>query len=236
MVDVASHWNMSKPSAFCSRHLMNLPSSLIARALLRLTLSADISLVSLLGTTSGPGETAWHWHTRVAWASPERFGTDWPPKVSWKDDIMKTCSFMFFYVLLCSFVLSGKMWFSGWDWGGYHCVSYFTFLNERWRHGKEPKLPAIPRSHVLCAEDQAVFGHQGLGGPLLRHIGSIVREGFQAKAHLQHGTVWHGMARYGTVKLRNLRCLGRPLFSVPRCTILYHVVMHVVTFQRFETC
>jgi hypothetical protein len=39
---------------------MNLPSSLIARALLRLTLSADISLVSLLGTTSGPGETAWH--------------------------------------------------------------------------------------------------------------------------------------------------------------------------------
>ena len=48
--------------------------------------------------------------------------------------------------------------------------------------------------------------------------------------------VWHGMARYGTVKLRNLRCLGRPLFSVPRCTILYHVVMHVVTFRRFETC
>lgn len=62
--------------------LIKRPSSLIARALLRLTLSAEISRVSLLGTTKGRDlreDTASHWHTRC---TSELFGTNWPPKVS----------------------------------------------------------------------------------------------------------------------------------------------------------
>lgn len=64
--------------------LIKRPSSLIARALLRLTLSAEISRVSLLGTTKGRDlreDTASHWHTRC---TSELFGTNWPPKVSSK--------------------------------------------------------------------------------------------------------------------------------------------------------
>ena len=142
---------------------------------------------------------------------------------------------MFLYVLLCSFVLSGKMWFSGWDWGGYHCVSYCTSLNERWRHGrKEPKpLPAIPRSHghpMSSVQKTRPF----LATKVSEAHCCATSAASSGKASKPKRTC--SMARYGTVKLRNLRCLGRPLFSVPRCTILYHVVMHVVTFRRFETC
>ena len=88
---------------------------------------------------------------------------------------------------------------------------------EAWAQGTQAIAsdPTIPwASHVLCAEDQAVFGHQGLGSPLLRHIGSIVREGFQAKAHLQYGTVWHGQTEKPSM----------PWKTAVLCTALYHFV------------
>ena len=150
---------------------------------------------------------------------------------------MKTCSFMFFYVLLCSFVLSGKMWFSGWDWGGYQATIVFLIALPSMNVGG---MGARNPSHCQRSHDP-----MGIPCPLCRRPGRFWPPRSRkpiAAPHRQHppgrlpSQSAPAMARYGTVKLRNLRCLGRPLFSVPRCTILYHVVMHVVTFQRFETC
>ena len=138
---------------------------------------------------------------------------------SWRH--VPLCSFMFFYVL--SFCLERCGFPAGTGEATRLPLCFLLHFPqwtlEAWAQGTQAIAsdPTIPwASHVLCAEDQAVFGHQGLGSPLLRHIGSILREGFQAKAHL----LWHGMARsnWETFDALEDRC---SLYRVvPFCTML----------------
>lgn len=130
---------------------------------------------------------------------------------------------MFFYVLLCSFVLSGKMWFSGWDWGGYHCVSYCTSLNERWRHGrKEPKpLPAIPRSHghpMSSVQKTRPF----LATKVSEAHCCATSAASSGKASKPKRTC--SMARYGTVWHGQTEKPSMPWKTAVLCTALYHFV------------
>lgn len=122
--------------------LIKRPSSLIARALLRLTLSAEISRVSLLGTTKGRDlreDTASHWHTRC---TSELFGTNWPPKVSSKFEAKRIV------------VKKKKQLISHSNW--IHCIQHIH-TTASYSHCQ---------CSVLSAKHETIFRQQRLRGPL----------------------------------------------------------------------
>ena len=132
---------------------------------------------------------------------------------------------MFLYVLLCSFMFFRFVWkdvvfrLGLGRLPGYHCVSYCTSLNERWRHGrKEPKpLPAIPRSHghpMSSVQKTRPFLATKVSEAHCCATSAASSGKASKPKRTCYGTVWHGQTEKPSM----------PWKTAVLCTALYHFV------------